>query len=317
MWLRVTPDVDPRPLSRHAKIILGVILVLVLIAMLVISLAYRQEGGSTVNGGFDGPGSGIVARVQPVSMDPGTNTLTARFDFAGLGEDYFDGNGRLAETVWVSVEGAAGIREFRFSQGSKLSQAVIDLAAIGDESQYPFDSYVADFAVSADVMSRQSDGSFTVADQVPVGMSGSGGVPGWDVAMDFPSALGAESTRGQLALNRAFSTQIFAILILVGVTILSVVAMVLAFLVGTRRLPIESVLLPWMASLMFALPILRNSMPNAPPIGIALDVYVFFWVLLIAVVAASTIAISWIRVRWLEVEQQVSQGSGGSTPGPS
>ena len=79
--------------------------------------------------------------------------------------------------------------------------------------------------------------------------------------------------------------------------------MVLAFLVATRRLAIEGVLLPWMASVLFALPILRNSMPNAPPIGIALDVYVFFWVLLTSVVAAALIAISWIRVRWEEGKQ--------------
>jgi hypothetical protein len=306
MWLSVEPEVEPRPLNRRAKILLGVVLALFLVAMLVVSLAYRQEGGSTIDGGFDGPGSGIVARVQPVGMDPGTNTLSARFVFAGLGEDYFDANDRLAETIWISVDGPAGLREFRFSQGSKLSQALIDLGAIGDESQYPFDSYVADFALTADVMERQSDGSFTVAASVPVGISGFGGIPGWDIAMDFPTALGTESARGELDLNRAFSTQIFAILILVAVTVLSITAMVLAFLVGTRRLPIEGVLLPWMASLMFALPILRNSMPNAPPIGIALDVYVFFWVLLIAVVAASTIAIAWIRVRWLEVDQQVT-----------
>jgi hypothetical protein len=311
--LGVNPDVDPRPLSHRTKVILGITFVLVLLAMLVVSLAYRQEGGSTVDGGFDGPGSGLVARVQPVNMDPGTNTLTVRFVFEALGEDYFESNDRLKETIWVSVDGPAGTREFRFGQGSKLSQAAIELGAIGDESQYPFDTYVADFALSADVMTRESDGTFTVSASVPVGISGTGGIPGWDVAMDFPTALGTESTRGEMSLNRAFSTQIFAILILVAVTTLSLTAMVLAFLIGTRRLPIESVLLPWMAGLLFALPILRNSMPNAPPIGIALDVYVFFWVLLTSAVAASTIAISWIRVRWLDVDQQIAQNAGTPT----
>lgn len=290
--------VHPRPLSRRAKTWLVVVIVLVLLAMTAVSAAYRQEGGSNVNGGFDGQGSGIVARIQPVAMEPNTNTLTVRMIFQALGTDYFTSSERLTETIWISIDGRAGTRELRFTEGSKLSQAVIELGAVGDESQYPFDSYLAAFAVSADVMARQSDGSFSVVGSAPIGIAGSGGVPGWDIVMDLPTGLSSESARGDIALNRAFSTQIFALLILLAVTILSLIAIVLAFLVATRRLPIEGVLLPWMASLLFALPILRNSMPNAPSIGIALDVYVFFWVLLTSVVAASLIAVSWIKVRW-------------------
>ena len=295
--------VHPRPLSRRTKSWLVVVVVLVLLGMALVSFGYRQEGGSVVTGGFDGPGSGIVAQIQPVGMDPTTNTLTMRFIFEGRGTDYFTSAGRLTQTIWISVDGRAGTRELRFTEGAKLSQAVVELGAIGDESQYPFDSYSADFTVNAGVMSRQSDGSFAVVGSAPIGIAGSGGVPGWDVAMSLPSGLSNESALGEIDLNRAFSTQIFSLLLLLAVTVLSVIAMVLAFLVATRRLAIEGVLLPWMASLLFALPILRNSMPNAPPIGIALDVYVFFWVLLTSVVAAALIAISWIRVRWVEGQQ--------------
>lgn len=304
------PGVQPRPLGHRAKTILAVIIVLVLIGMLVVSLAYRQEGGSVINGGFDGQGSGIVARIQPVTMDPNTNTITARFVFDALGTDFFNENSRLNETIWISVDGRAGTREFRFTQGSKLSQAVVELGAVGDESQYPFDSYIADFAVSADVMARQTDGSFTVVGTAPIGIAGTGGIPGWDLTMSIPTGLSTEVARGEINLNRAFSTQLFSILILLAVTILSLIALFLASLVASRRLPIDSVLLPWMAGLLFALPILRNSMPNAPPIGIALDVYVFFWVLLISVVSASMIAIAWINVRLSESRQSPAKSVG-------
>lgn len=295
--------VHPRPLGRRTKVWLIVVVIVVLVAMALVSFGYRQEGGSVVVGGFDGPGSGIVAQIQPVGMDPTTNTLTMRFVFDGRGTDYFTSAGRLTQTIWISVDGRAGTRELRFTEGSKLSQAVIELGAIGDESQYPFDAYSADFSVGADVMARQSDGSFAVVGSAPIGINGSGGVPGWDIAMSLPSGLSAESALGEIDLNRAFSTQIFSLLLLLAVTVLSAIAILLAFLVATRRLAIEGVLLPYMAGLLFALPILRNSMPNAPPIGIALDVYVFFWVLLTSVVAAVLIAVSWIRVRWAEGKQ--------------
>lgn len=303
------PGVQPRPLGHRAKTILAVIIALVLIGMLVVSLAYRQEGGSVINGGFDGQGSGIVARIQPVTMDPNTNTITARFVFDALGTDFFNNDSRLNETIWISVDGRAGTREFRFTQGSKLSQAVVELGAVGDESQYPFDSYVADFAVSADVMARQTDGSFTVVGTAPIGIAGTGGIPGWDLTMSIPTGLSTEVARGEINLNRAFSTQLFSILILLAVTVLSLIALFLASLVASRRLPIESVLLPWMAGLLFALPILRNSMPNAPPIGIALDVYVFFWVLLMSVVSASMIAVAWINVRLSESRQSPAKSA--------
>lgn len=306
----MTEEVDPRPLSRRAKSLLVIIVVLVMLAMLGISLAYRQEGGAVVDGGFDGPGSGIVARIQPVDMEPTTNTITVRFVFDALGSDYFNTSSRLTETIWITVDGREGTREFRFTQGSKLSQAVIELGAVGDESQYPFDSYDAEFAVSADVMARQSDGSFTVVGSAPIGIAGSGGIPGWDLTMSLPTGLSMESSRGEITLTRAFSTQIFSLLILLAVTILSLIALVLAFMVASRRLPIEGVLLSWMAGMLFALPILRNSMPNAPPIGIALDVYVFFWVLLMSVVSASMIAIAWIKVRLQESRQQHMQSAG-------
>ena len=63
----------------------------------------------------------------------------------------------------------------------------------------------------------------------------------------------------------------------------------------TRRRIVEATLLSWAAALVFALPALRNFMPNAPPIGAAIDVYVFLWVMVAAVSAAALVIIAWIE----------------------
>ena len=54
----------------------------------------------------------------------------------------------------------------------------------------------------------------------------------------------------------------------------------------TRRRAAEVGLLSWTAALLFALPLLRTYMPNSPPIGASIDVYVYLWVMVAAVAAA-------------------------------
>jgi hypothetical protein len=62
----------------------------------------------------------------------------------------------------------------------------------------------------------------------------------------------------------------------------------------TNRRRIEVALLAWTASLLFALPLLRTYLPNAPPIGAAIDIYVYLWVMVLAVIAAVLVVIAWV-----------------------
>ena len=51
----------------------------------------------------------------------------------------------------------------------------------------------------------------------------------------------------------------------------------------------------WTAALLFALPALRTFMPNSPPIGAAIDIYVYLWVMAGAIAAAVIMIVSWVR----------------------
>ena len=63
----------------------------------------------------------------------------------------------------------------------------------------------------------------------------------------------------------------------------------------------EVALLGWLGSLLFALPLLRNSLPNAPPIGASIDILLFLWVLLAAMAAMILSAITWTRAKKAEL----------------
>ena len=45
----------------------------------------------------------------------------------------------------------------------------------------------------------------------------------------------------------------------------------------------------------FALPLLRNYFPNGPPVGASIDIFVYLWVIVMAVIAATLNVIAWMN----------------------
>ena len=87
----------------------------------------------------------------------------------------------------------------------------------------------------------------------------------------------------------------FALLILGMVAVLAVFALCVSLLVVTNRRRVEGALLGWTASLLFALPLLRTYMPNSPPVGAAIDAYLYLWVIVAAVAACVIVVVAWMR----------------------
>ena len=73
----------------------------------------------------------------------------------------------------------------------------------------------------------------------------------------------------------------------------------------------------WTAALLFALPALRTFMPNSPPIGAAIDIYVYLWVMAGAIAAAVVMIVSWVRQsgRMLTVDPTARSGGIPGIPG--
>jgi hypothetical protein len=66
----------------------------------------------------------------------------------------------------------------------------------------------------------------------------------------------------------------------------------------TRAFGLHKVGFPTLASLaalLFAIPGIRNSMPNTPPVGTLSDFIVFFWALLIVAVCMAVASLAWLR----------------------
>jgi hypothetical protein len=293
---------QPRPLSRRGWRSTIIALVVLVAAILAVSIAYENEGDLNTTGGLEVPADpGISVTIQPLSLEAATNTMTARLVFNALGTDYVDiDSDTLLQNTRITVATTEGNQEFYYPQGSHLGAAQVILGADGSVSSYPFDSYSSDLYVRAEKVQRETGGAWTVVGPIPVGTYGAGGLSGWDVSLDMPTTMD-DGAQVSMEVVRAFSTKLFAIVLLITMTALAAVALFIALLVSSGRRRMEVALLGWLGSLLFALPLLRNSLPNAPPIGASIDILLFLWVLLAAMAAMILSAVTWTRAKKAEL----------------
>ena len=283
----------PRQLSKRGWGLLGVTAVIVIIIYGLVVAFYSSEGGSTFESAASSSNSGISINFEPIGLNPETSNASFRMVISSADATISDSNGRAVDNIRVTVSGPDGSQEIRIPQGTAFGRAEVVLGVSGELAQYPLDKYTGAYFVAADFFDRQSGGANESKGEIPVTIESSGAINGWDSALNVASTgsgaviLGAD-------FGRAFSTKLFALVLLALATIVSILALFISILVLTNRRKVESALLAWTGSLLFALPILRSYLPGAPPIGAAIDIYVFLWTVVMAFIAVFFIAISWV-----------------------
>lgn len=288
-------QVHPRPISRRGWVIIAVVIAVMAVVFSVITRLYDAEGGIRVDSQLGASaGSGLILSVDPLSVDATKNRATLHVQVAATGSDLIDASGRLTKNARLLIDTEEGEVEIKYPAGTPPTQFEMVVGLDGEEAWYPFDQHHGMFLITGDSYAKGTDGVLESVGPVPVGLQGTGGVNGWDTTFIFDDTFAPAAT-GDVAFQRAFSTQAFAILILVLATVLSVFALIVGLLVFTRRRRIEVALLAWTASLLFSLPLLRNYMPNSPPVGAALDIYVYLWLIVIAVAATVLVIMGWIN----------------------
>jgi len=296
-----TKDPHPRQLSRRGWSLIGITaLIFVLIYWLVVSF-YSSEGASSFESATNTNMSGISINFEPIGLSPDTSNASFRLVMSSSDAGISDASGRAVENIRVTVSGPDGSQEIRIPQGTAFGRAEVVLGVSGEPAQYPLDSYSGSYFVEADFYDRQSGGANESKGEIPININSSGAINGWDSSLNVvgtatPSLiLGAD-------FSRAFSTKLFALVLLALATVVSLIALFISILVLSNRRVVESALLAWTGSLLFALPILRSYLPGAPPIGAAIDIYVFLWTVVMAFIAVFFVAISWVGQRGAELE---------------
>lgn len=288
--------ITPRRVSpRGWLLIVGLALVVGLAWSFVVT-QYNAEGGLQERGERADASASLLVTVEPLAVDAVRNTALLHFAVTSQGRTLVDSDARLLQNVRIVVDSMGGTTEAKFLAGDRLGQFQATVDIDGEVANYPFDRHTGDAWVSADTYAKAPDGSLASTGPVTVALQGTGGVNGWDTVMTIAPTI-VDTAIAEFEFKRAFSTQAFALLILVTAITLSVFALIIGILTLTRRRHVEGPLLSWTAALLFALPLLRNYMPNSPPVGAAIDVYAYLWAIIAAALASVLVIVGWITQR--------------------
>ncbi len=118
-------------------------------------------------------------------------------------------------------------------------------------------------------------------------------------AFDVPMREAKLSSPGDVtvALNarRPVMIRWFASAILVSMVAVAISALAIGGLMFTRRRRVEAALLGALCAMMFAVPVMRNTLPGAPPLGVAADLLIFLWAEVSVVIGLMLGVASWAR----------------------
>lgn len=307
----------PRRISRRGWLLTGLVLAVIAVAYVYVLVNYSTEGGLKVEGGaITESAPGILVTIEPMSLDSVEDKLTVQYTFAAQGLSLTDGKNHLKENVRLFIQTLDGVQEVKYTAGDSVGRVEGVVGMDGEIAAYPFDTYGGTIVISADTYSRASDGTLTSTGALPVGLAGTGGINGWDTSMTLESGM-ADGAFGSFSLVRAFSTQVFALVILAMVAILAIIALWVSLLVITDRRRVEAALLGWTAALLFALPLLRTYLPNSPPVGAAIDVYLYLWVIVAAVAASVIVVLAWIAQTRRVLRDEAARGDATAAAGDS
>ena len=90
-------------------------------------------------------------------------------------------------------------------------------------------------------------------------------------------------------IRRSPAIVTFSIMMFAAMVSVSMAVLILAILVVLGRIGPDFGLMLWSGAMLFALPAVRNSLPDSPPLGIQADFYIFMW-------AESVVALSMVTL---------------------
>lgn len=281
----------PRRMSHRGLVVALIALVTFGVVYGLVVRAYQVEGNLTSTVNTDTGDTGFLAVVEPLDFDARTGTLTMRFQFDVTDKSLIDDGDRLTQGIRVTVFGVDGTHEVRFAAGEPIGNAEIELGVNGEIYAYPLDTYDGFLSMTAETFQRGTGGINETTGTLGVTFDLQGAVSGWDIKADVNDEEGFPFV--VLDLQRSFSTKAFAVVLVAMAMTVVILAFIAAILVFTNRRRFEVALLTWNGAILFALPLLRNYLPGSPPIGAALDIYLYLWIFLFAVISLVLMLIAW------------------------
>jgi hypothetical protein len=225
---------------------------------------------------------------EPISIDALNEAMQLRASLSpGISESK---NAHTASdhdlTLLVSHDNT--LEEVKLAAGDHIASATfeVDLNE-GSVARYPFDSYVARLGVQL----LDSKSSL----RLPVRVTMWEGALGYNLHTTGQPGPEPDDIQLTTTVTRSGAFSLFALCAYGAMLVLAFCALAIGILTFADVCRPEATLIGALAAIAFALPVLRNALPGAPPLGVSADMWVFLWTELAVVLALVLTVFKWAK----------------------
>ncbi len=238
-----------------------------------------------------------VVQLRLEELKPVNNQLTVNvlvYPAESLSDRRFD---VLTTDLWVRLSPPNDLGDLNLPERKNPTQVGTTIEAHGDPGNWPFDSYKSE-PLSADVFVGSGDDRKRIPARVEV----TGSLDGWDASVshvgDVSESRGTRAARSSsviVSLHRAKGPLIFDLGIWLVLIRLPTLALLVAIPMALGRRKFLPPFATRYAANLFAIVLLRNILPGAPPPGAWIDQAIVPWVLIALATAVSLYIFAWVR----------------------
>ncbi|MGO8871695.1 MAG: DUF4436 family protein [Acidimicrobiales bacterium] len=240
-----------------------------------------------------------------ISVDPGDQEAVARVEFFPTGT-FSDEYGQLTRPVTVVLQGLKVTAEdsstgssaigssstLPFAAGEWMPATDVTLDLQGDETSYPWDSYTNASTGGYNVAVVDGTGNLNGAKvSTCVGVSSSAG--GWTMTSKSYPISGIVGF--DITIHRAGPVRFYTWFVILLMWALTLAGVGFAIILITREpSKIDPAGLTYLAALLFAFPLIRQTLPGNPELGTDVDLVAYFWAEVIVAVTLIALLVTWI-----------------------
>ena len=289
--------------SRWRMVLIGGALVLVVYYGLVFT-SMRGNDSNTValdETRLAHPPDRITLQVEAADLDTGNGSLDLQIRPVPHGNFESARPGELSVPLQLQVVSSGGPAEsFDFPAAQLVDPVAVSIDTSGGAHGFPFDRPRMDFRLAA----------LSGEQLVPIDVKMADGTEGWNLSGtvrgdDGVLRVAVDAGRETLAIS-------FAIFYIAGIVVIALITVaVIGGAVARGRVDFNQII--WLGAMLVAIPAVRNEMPGVPPIGTAVDLFVFFPSIVIVGVAllAGVVVLAVVEAAEARAEPATSTGGDG------
>lgn len=245
----------------------------------------------------------ILIGIQVTGVDPVKGDISARMNFKPQGNFSDDGGRTVNKDITLYVNSITGKSEHNFPKGKTMNPIEVTLEMYdGIVTDYPFDSHKADIEMLM-TSKEQADSGQTKEEIVSVlkEINFVATVHGFKIEEFKEPSNPSDYETIELQIERTSSVVFFSVFVMVLMWFITICVVLIMLSVIVRNRKLEYSMFGFLATLLFALPALRNIQPFVPPLGCLSDYIAFFWAE--GIVAAGLILMIFIWLKRPGVKQ--------------